>query len=254
MIIDFGNIILNYQAIYSVKGGSIAGIEVLIRYRSETKSISTDELIKQAIKANKINELTVFVIKKSLQEIHNTILEYNLFLSLNFHPINLEEPSIIATLIDEATKYHIPFNYIMIEITEHKIVFLELVKSLCNEILNKGFRLAMDDYGCGYSNEERAYSLPFSEIKIDKTITRSFINNHNPNLEIFLEKISKNGVNIVFEGVETEGDYICIKKSYPHCYVQGWYLSHPIDKEEFYYSVNQINHNRNHKTFALDSS
>ena len=105
---------------------------------------------------------------------------------------------------------------------------------------NRGFSFSLDDYGTGYSNFSYMFDMPFSIIKLDKSILWSAMSpktgqedrNAMVLLESTLNMMQKMNYRIVVEGVETERQKTLLESF--HCdYFQGFYFLKPAPAEPF---------------------
>ena len=94
----------------------------------------------------------------------------------------------------------------------------------------RGFRLALDNFGTGFSSLVELRSLPFSQLKIDKT----FVNEATTRpaaraiVDAVIEFGHKIGFQIVAEGVETREALVLLKEA--GCdLAQGFLISRPVD-------------------------
>jgi EAL domain-containing protein (putative c-di-GMP-specific phosphodiesterase class I) len=98
----------------------------------------------------------------------------------------------------------------------------------------KGFGLAQDDFGKGYSSYFNLVSTPFTELKIDRSLVYGCVENEN--LEAALCSIvalgKKLGLNVVAEGVETPEELALLSRL--NCdQAQGFLISKAIDPQRF---------------------
>ena len=110
---------------------------------------------------------------------------------------------------------------------------IDLFRSTFEKLRNFGFRILMDDFGTGYSSLMMLHNVPIDVIKLDK----SFIDDYADEkgrciIQCVLNLAGMLQLPIVAEGVETEEQYLYLKKS--KCdMIQGFYFSKPLPKEEF---------------------
>lgn len=122
---------------------------------------------------------------------------------------------------------------------------LEITESICSEsyeIINEkaeelqaaGFKVAMDDFGSGYSSLSALHRLPLDIIKMDmrfmdgkgdQTKSRSI-------MQSLLELAQKLNLFVVVEGVET-ADQVNFLRNTGSCCVQGYYYSKPVPSDIF---------------------
>ena len=132
-------------------------------------------------------------------------------------------------------KYKVDAKYINLEITETAAAYSH--QNLMDNILKlhkSGISFSLDDYGTGYSNMSRIASMPFSIIKIDKSIVDAL--EDNKKMPIILENTVKMvkdmDMEIVIEGVETRE----LLDSFVEMgcdFIQGYYFSRALPQREF---------------------
>ena len=145
--------------------------------------------------------------------------------------INEEVADKYASIVRE---YGIPFDCISIELTESFAIENSRVEELCADLVNAGFRLDMDDFGSGYSSMSGLVTLPFSVVKLDKSLADRI---GEPKGEILIEYAiilaHKLGMKVVAEGVEDDWQVKFLENA--GCdMIQGYYFSKPVPQDEFF--------------------
>lgn len=97
-----------------------------------------------------------------------------------------------------------------------------------------GFRIEMDDFGSGYSSLNMLSDLPIDALKLDMKFIRNICTKEKDcrMVELVLEIADFLGVPAIAEGVETEEQYLLLKKLGAEI-IQGYYFSKPVPPEEF---------------------
>ncbi|MEJ2792209.1 EAL domain-containing response regulator [Iodobacter sp. LRB] len=124
-------------------------------------------------------------------------------------------------------------KYIVVEVTETTLMSnLATFLGALARMRLKGFGVAMDDYGTGYSSMKQLSRCPFTEIKIDKEFVHDAFNS-TKKLAILTSAISMSqrlNLKTVAEGVETADDWDQL--SALGCDIaQGYFISRPIPEE-----------------------
>ncbi|WP_318464806.1 bifunctional diguanylate cyclase/phosphodiesterase [Photobacterium leiognathi] len=154
------------------------------------------------------------------------------YVSINISSTSLINDEFIAYLLSIKED----FKYFYLEITEHdNVEDIEKMRENCQILQKNGLKIALDDYGKGYSNTDILLSIDFDYVKIDKLLTNkietSFFSYKL--LESIVSDISSltNSL-IVIEGIESEKNLQLIKNierkynvSFLH---QGYYYSKPL--------------------------
>ena len=131
-------------------------------------------------------------------------------------------------------KYGIPHEWIQFEITE--TVATEYNASLgiiVEEFLNAGIRLCLDDFGSGYANLNTVMKLPFSTIKLDRSLLYEICHDNTRAMfyQSIVETFHKMNYHIVSEGVETKEEVELISR-WGVDMIQGYYFSKPLPETE----------------------
>ena len=152
-------------------------------------------------------------------------------------------------VVEQIEKSGVDPGLVTFEITESVAAgdygFLERLMSGLRE---REHRFAMDDYGTGYSNISYMYEMPFSIIKIDKSIlwkakdprTGESEKNGYIYLENTIHMLKEMGYSVLVEGVETVEQKMLLEEL--GCdYLQGYYFSKPVQKQVFTDFIKVVN-------------
>ena len=141
-------------------------------------------------------------------------------------------------------RYNVRPDQINLEITETAAVSSQNIMAENIRMLTEaGIPFSLDDFGTGYSNMRRVASLPLNIVKLDKTFTDL---EQNPKMEIVVRNtirmIKDMDMKIVVEGIETEK--LAHQFAELKCeYIQGYYFSRPLPREEFVQFLRQSTSN-----------
>ena len=140
-------------------------------------------------------------------------------------------------------------KFINLEITESATAQNQRVLIDTIDVLKEsGFTFSLDDYGTGYSNITYMYDMPFSIIKIDKSILWKALHPEKgegqKNAMIYLEDtirmLKDMDYSVLVEGVETLEQKMLLEKL--DCdYQQGFYYSKPVSKQVFLDYIRVVN-------------
>jgi EAL domain-containing protein (putative c-di-GMP-specific phosphodiesterase class I)/FixJ family two-component response regulator len=202
-----------FQPKVSMKTGAIKGVEALARWRHpEFGLLGPDRFIPVIEGRPAMAEFTLLIAEETLKHLatlHRRGLA-SLTASVNLSACNLADRGFIDTLAGLVDAYGIPSNLLIWEVTE-TMVMENVADSLVNlaRLGLKGFGLAMDDYGIGYSSIQQFSRCPFTELKIDRGFVRDAA--RRPNRRAILESAIEMGhrldVATVAEGIETRADW-----------------------------------------------
>lgn len=227
-----------YQPIYSTDKKKIIAAEALIRlFDDKLGFVSPEEFIPLAEKEGYILKIGKFV----FTEVCRFLKENNLsqkgieYIEVNLSAIQCTHYKLAEEFINIMNEYGINSNQINFEITESSVLNNNAtVISNISNFTNHGCELSLDDYGTGYSSITYLSMMPFSIIKVDKSILWAADNNEKAELtlENIFEMTRELDLRVVVEGVETKEQ---IKKllKYGCDYFQGYYFSKPVKEGEF---------------------
>ena len=226
-----------YQPQISTKTEKMEGAEALVRWKKDEKMISPSEFIPIFEKNYFIIKLDEYVYErvcKNIQEMKKQIKEIPK-ISVNISKESLLEKDFLEKYMKITEQYGISPNDIEIEITERTTVDNNIdMKEILEEIKEKGFSIAIDDFGSGYSSLNMLEMLPIDMIKIDKSfIDRIGEKSETINLlEIILLISKKLNLKTVAEGVEKSEQVAYLKKE--SCdFIQGYFYAKPLSFDAF---------------------
>lgn len=220
---------LVYQPQYRVSDGALTGFEALARWKHpQLGEISPTEFIPLAESLGIIGDLGGWALRTACAFLAS--LEASgrgLTVSVNVSALQLRDPR-FGELVEKAVRdTGVAPSNLELELTESVLVHSTDVFSRLNALRTKGFRIALDDFGKGYSSLSYLRSMPLDTLKID----REFL--VDPGQEALLGGIVQLGrilrLQVVAEGVEDESqlrvlrDHGCDK-------VQGFLLSRPLER------------------------
>lgn len=234
--LDNNELSVLYQPQISTKTGALVGVEALVRWHNATLGhISPDEFIHLAEDIGMINDIGLFVLQQSMQD----ILQFNqhnntsIRLSINISPKQLINPKFVVQTLKKANEIGFATHLITLEITENVLIAnVKKAQPILQQLKDEGFKLSLDDFGTGYSSLYYLNNLPINEIKIDRSfIDKLLINNQNESLVKTIIAIGKlSQMTVVAEGVETKEQFErliqldCDK-------IQGYYFDRPLPIE-----------------------
>lgn len=155
-------------------------------------------------------------------------------ISINIPPVDLATTGFAHTLLTQFAQFKVSTSQIWIEVTEtERLTSRDTVRENLELLSQAGVRIALDDYGVGYSNIQRLAELPIQRVKIDKSIVESV--EHDPKYAgVFRSSVQLAralGADVVAEGVETTGQLTEAKRQGCN-YVQGYLYFKPLPASE----------------------
>lgn len=208
-LFDDEAIVPYFQPKIAVRTGKIVGAEALVRAEhAQLGHLGAFPLITAARTHQMMDQLTDVMTRKALKQI-SVWQTQNMFLdvALNFDPQQLcalDLPDRLSGLLGELG---IRPSQVIIEVTEDSLYTnLLQVMDVLARLRMKGFRTSSDDFGTGRSNIDTLQSLPFTELKLDRSFVSQALTHKFADTAIQtavrLAKVSD--LDIVAEGVETQ--------------------------------------------------
>lgn len=201
-----GEFVPFYEQQIDLATGRLTGFEMLARWNSPTLGpIGPEVFIPVAEEIGVIAELSECLIARALADAREW--DAGLSLSVNISPVQLRDPWFAQRLLKLLVEANFPASRLEIEITESCLhENISVVRSLVTSLKNQGVRVSLDDFGTGYSSLAQLRTLPFDQIKID----RSFVTNMHQSTDSAtivkaIAALGKGlGLPITAEGVESE--------------------------------------------------
>ena len=226
------------QPKYSYKTGRIQSAEALVRWRDPQKGlIPPDKFIPVFEKNGFILKLDMYVLEFEVKLMAGRMKEGKRVVpaGVNFSRLHLEDPRFIDAVTEIVDRYAVPHDLVELEITE-SVAFdqKDVMRKVIDGFHARGFKLAMDDFGAGYSSLNILKDLAFDSVKLDK----AFLDRGESDARMrqiitgTVEMLKKLGCTIVTEGVETK-EQVEFLKAIGCDQAQGYLYSKPMPPGEF---------------------
>ena len=230
--LDERQIVPYYQPKIRLVDGEVVGLEALARWRMpDGKLVPPVSFIEVAEKNGLIDALTLMIFDQVLKDLsYWYALGFNPTVAINISAPSLSDRGFGNAIMERVAAARVSPAAIMLEITESALVDdLATALGTLGRLRLKGFGLAIDDYGTGFSSMQQLSRLPFSELKLDGSFVR-----HSPEkwqlrtiLEAALDMGKRLGLATVAEGVETEGE-LQLLRALGCEYAQGYLIAAPM--------------------------
>ena len=212
-----------YQPIYTLDVEHVYGYEGLSRTNNPNIG-NIMMLIQLAEKTNKIHELDLLMMERVLRGFK---AEGKLFVNLAGQSVEYIE-KYLDQLILIANEVNIPFEDIVIELSERTKWCEECILILKEYRKKYKFLLAIDDFGIGFANSNLIIEVEPDIVKIDRFFIQNIHENqHKYNLvKALIIMLKANNIEIACEGIE-EIEELELLKILGSDYGQGYYLGKP---------------------------
>lgn len=223
---------LEFQPIYKFETNEIRAVEALARWKSPRLGrIPPDQFIGVAENAGLITKISRILFRKALtaaQEWPSPVR-----LSFNLSPLEFASRAHAAALISEIKASNVDPKRIVFELTENAMIQdTQRVADILKLFRRHGIRIALDDFGSGFSSLNHLAQMPIDIVKIDRTFVDGLTIKRKKQamLRGIVRLCHDMSLLTVLEGVETELQAHSIRDASVD-FVQGYLFSRPVCEE-----------------------
>ena len=234
--IDQGELFLHYQPQARLAEDRIVGVEALVRWQHPSRGLlPPNEFVPLAERTGLTHALTLFVLTEALGQLHRWLeAGLDLDLAVNLSARDLLDESLPGSIVELLAANNVPASRLELEITESVILADPLrARRILLALSEIGVRIAIDDYGSGYSSLSYLKHLPVDVIKIDRSFVLNMATDASDAVIVrsTIELGRSLGLTVVAEGVETAANWEQLKAL--GCELaQGFYLSRPVPADQ----------------------
>jgi EAL domain-containing protein (putative c-di-GMP-specific phosphodiesterase class I)/GGDEF domain-containing protein len=244
-----------HQPQIDLKTLRVCSSECLIRWNHHNEGfISPVVFIPLAEDLGLINQLTLWVIKRSLVQHQQILVNNNHMVSINISGKDIAHEHFFTNALTVIEESGIPAEKIILEITEsasisHNQQSLELIQKLSD----LGFTISIDDFGTGYSSMAQISHLPFQELKVDRLFVENVNDDHKRKTiaEATVKMAKGLGLEVVAEGINSQADEDTLR-SFGCDIGQGFYYAKPMPIDDYLDWLVLQNKGRTQKRVDLD--
>jgi diguanylate cyclase (GGDEF)-like protein len=229
---------VHFQPIVALGRGEVHALEALARWRHPTEGLLTpDRFIAVAEVTGLIVALGWEVIRQAAQVATTWPASADgpaPALAVNLSPRQLVEPDVASHLLDLLADVGLPPDRLIVEITE--TTTLEQVVDAADELArlrDAGVRVALDDFGNGYTSLRYLHGTPVDLLKIDRAFVHGVADSRDQHslVRTIIELADDLGYSVVAEGVERPED-LAVLTDLDCDLVQGYALARPVAADE----------------------
>lgn len=230
------------QPVVSTADGVPLGGETLLRWRFNDKEISPGVFIPIIENEHMMYMVGRWVFEQAVRSCMR-ILTYapEFYLTVNVSLQQLGDDGFIDFIKETLLKYDLDGKHIVMELTESCMddqpEKLEYFVKSCNDM---NIRIALDDFGSGYSSLRVLLRYPSSIIKLDRSLLLEMSDSFEKNgfITSIVYACHQFGKKVCMEGVETDFQYELVKES--GCdLIQGFYYYKPMELDAVYQLIAQ---------------
>jgi diguanylate cyclase (GGDEF)-like protein len=222
---------VQYQPIVQADGGAIAGVEALLRWNHPARGfVPPSVFVPVAEEAGLMDRLGEFALRRAISDAAGW---GDLYVSVNLSPVQVRDRAFVDLVSSILEETAFEPSRLFLEMTESVLIDdpVETTERL-QQLRALGVRLALDDFGSGYSSLSYLQRLPFDKLKVDRSFVTALdrFANGGVIIQAIVALGRALGMGVVVEGVETEQQRVLLRLA--GCNeMQGYLFSKPTTRE-----------------------
>src|ERR1019366_4003568 len=233
--LDNGELEVFYQPIVNAHDTTPVGAEALVRWHHPRRGlVNPIDFVDVAESTGLIVPLGDWPLTQAGRQARAwgqaSVVDDAFYISVNLSARQLAEPSLVENVARALRDSGLPPDALVLEITESTLMLnldagfdrLQALKAL-------GLRLALDDYGTGYSSLNRLRTLPVDIVKIDKSFIDQLTSNREGTalVQSVIDVTRALGLSTIAEGVERQDQYAKLDEMKCN-HIQGYLFAKPM--------------------------
>lgn len=225
------------QPIVSVEKGGPACGETLLRWTFEGKDISPEIFVPMLEKDNMIHLVGRWVFEQAVCTCMR-LISYapDFYLTFNVSLQQMSDKELPKFMEETLAKYNVDGSHLVAELTESSLDEQpEKVLYFVNTCARLGIRMALDDFGSGYSSLRMMLQYPSSIIKLDRSLLGEMTESEDKMnfISSIVYACHRFGKKVCMEGVETPEQDALIREA--GCdLIQGYRYFRPMEVNDLY--------------------
>ncbi len=228
-----GQLRLAYQPIHSLRGTDTPGFEALLRWNHPRfGEVAPERFIPLAEHSGLILEIGDWVLRSAAAECKRlrACSGRAVRVGVNVSPLQLGSRATMQLWLHYLQDLGLPADALTVEITEQVMLrHPEAVAGQLRLLADAGVRIALDDFGVGYSNLAMLGQLPVHALKLDRSLTQGLVasERHRTIAGSIVGMAHRLRMQVVAEGVE-QTTQAAITHELGCDFGQGWWYGRPL--------------------------
>jgi EAL domain-containing protein (putative c-di-GMP-specific phosphodiesterase class I) len=214
-----------FQGIFDVNNSTVP-----YKFESLMRLIDSDgHVLSPAVFMEKSKEYRLYtqLMSQMIEKVFDVLERYDVSVTLNLSYLDINNPELCEKLLRKVKQIQIG-SRLTVEIVEsEQVQDIELVNEFIFTLKKSGVLIAIDDFGCGFSNFENIVNLDIDYVKLDGSLVSKI---HDKKYRIILENMVKIchdlGIKTIAEYI-SDADIMQLAKSIGVDYLQGFHLHQP---------------------------
>ncbi|HZR71155.1 MAG TPA: EAL domain-containing protein [Burkholderiales bacterium] len=230
--------LLHYQAKLDLKTGAITGVEALLRWNHpDLGMVPPGQFIPLAEETGLIVPIGKWVLETACAQVVEWEREGlpRVHMAVNLSARQFADDNLVSDVQAAILKTGIASDLLELELTESMVIQnTERAGRVLADIKRLGVRLAIDDFGVGYSSLSHLKRFPIDTLKVDRSFIRDIPQDAEDKAitEAIIAMGKSLSLTVVAEGVETaeQQDFL---RQHACDEMQGFLFSKPVPPEQF---------------------
>jgi diguanylate cyclase (GGDEF)-like protein len=227
---------LVYQPKFDLRTSRIVGVEAMLRWTHPERGLLTpEEFLPLVRRHNLMGAVNDFVLSRALDDAlawHDASVAVPV--AVNFSAPTLANLTLPAAIGRALSERGLGPAALTVEITEHQLLDnLERTQEVLKQLRDNGIRIAIDDFGSGYSTLSYLRDLAVDEVKLDRAFSAPILVDQRAAAVVraVVELVHSLDLILVVEGVE-DAETAARLRDYGCDLGQGYFYSPPVTSEE----------------------
>ena len=240
--VETDELVVHYQPVVDLAARRVSGVEALLRWQHPRRGlVPPAEFVPLAEETGLIVRLGAHVLRTACRDVAR-LPGRPLVVSVNLSPRQLQEPCLVEAVASALRDGGLPADRVVLEITESLLVReVEESTSRLEALKALGVRLAVDDFGTGWSSLSYLSRLPVDTLKIDRSFVAGITSDGPAGRLVgaIIALAHSLDLSTVAEGVEHPEQADALRAQGAHV-VQGFAYSPPVPLDELADAVARI--------------
>lgn len=224
------NIILVYQPLINNNTLLPDKYECLVRLKDGDKIVSPYFFLDISKKSNQYEQITKIVIKKACKQFADLPYEF----SVNISYEDIEEPDFFDFVKDVLLKNGVEKKIVFEILEDENVKNYDILIDFVDKVKELGCKVAIDDFGSGYSNFEHLLKMDIDYLKIDASLIKNIAKDESSYkiTKTIIDFAKSLNLKTIAEFVESKEIFDIVREL--ECdFSQGYYFSAPLEKPDY---------------------
>jgi PAS domain S-box-containing protein/diguanylate cyclase (GGDEF)-like protein len=231
--LDRGELRLVFQPVVDTVLQRTVSVEALLRWRHpDVGDVSPVEFVPLAEESPLISALGRWVLLEACTTVAG-LPEHDLSIAVNVSARHVRSGELVPDVLTALERSGLPATRLIVEITESVLLDDAHVIEDLATLRQLGVRIAVDDFGTGWSSLAYLVGMPVDVLKMDQHFLANV--EHDPQARALCRGVLQLGTSlglpVIVEGVTSEGQ-LSVLRDMGHRYLQGFVFSRPLEAEQ----------------------